>query len=82
VALDITGFFLSLFAGGLLYIVFQNVVNAFSAYQTTYYSAGQFIATDLAAYTYGWAAMPAIILVSAVIGLVLGAQKRPQGARI
>lgn len=80
VALDILGFFLTLFAGGVLYIVFQNLVNALSAYQVANYNSGQFLALDLAAYTYGWLALPAIVAVSALIGLLLGAQKRKTGA--
>lgn len=82
VALDILGFFLTLFAGGVLYIVFQNLVNSLTSYQQTYYNTGQFISVDLAAYTYGWLALPAVILVSALVGLLLGAQKRGQVSRI
>lgn len=81
-ALNILGFFLTLFAGGVIYIVFQNLVNNLNTYQTTYYNSGQFISLDLAAYTYGWLALPAIILLSALIALILGTQKRTPGARI
>lgn len=76
IAIDLLSFFLSLFIEGALYLVFTQIYAWLISYQQTYYNGGQFLSGPLLAWEYGWAAFPAIVLISLSIGLVLGAQKR------
>lgn len=76
VFLNIGGFLLSLFVGGLLYL-FYGVLEAYEVtYQQTYYPTNVFLPAALNAWEYGWAAIPLILFISLFVGLILGSQKR------